>query len=262
MFDKRMKGVLTATAASVMLAGCVTVPPNAGSNPSDPWEAFNRQTNEFNMTLDEWILHPLATTYVEYVPEVIRDGVSNFFSNLLEPRNTLNNVLQGKFTNGAVSAVRFVINTTVGIGGIFDVASHMDLTERPEDFGQTLAVWGVGPGPYLVLPFMGPGTVRDTVGSVVNIATEPYVWAFDNEDWEYAIPLSALRAVDLRASLLAADAMLETAIDPYVAMRDAYLMNRINVIYDGNPPIILEKDEFEDEFEDDFEDEYNDSKTQ
>ena len=246
-----MKKTLLAVTLSATLAGCAAVPPTAGENPNDPWEAFNRQTNEFNMTLDDYVLRPVTECYVDWVPEPVRDSVSNFFDNLTEPRNTINNILQGKIGDGFVSLVRFVINTTVGVVGLFDVADKMDLKAAPEDFGQTLAVWGVPSGPYIVWPFLGPSTIRESVGSGADIFSQPTYWAYSNsEDWKYGVPLTALSVVDMRSRLLAADAMLKSAIDPYVAMREAYLNNRINQIYDGNPPLVLQVDEFEDEFED------------
>ena len=151
-----------------------------------------------------------------------------------------------------VSLARFVINTTVGVVGLFDVADKMELKAAPEDFGQTLAVWGVPTGPYVVWPFFGPSTIRETIGTVSDVASQPMYWAFsDSEDLKYSVPLAALGAIDLRSRLLAADAMLQSAIDPYVAMREAYLNNRINLIYDGNPPLVLQADEFEDDWEED-----------
>lgn len=244
-----LKTSLVAIALGSVLTSCAVVPPTSGDNPNDPWETFNRQTHAFNMTLDERILHPIAQRYVEYVPNPVQDGVSNFFSNLGEPGNMLNNLLQGKVKEGAVSFARFLINSTVGIAGLFDVASHMNLEEAPEDFGETLGVWGVKPGPYIVLPFLGPSTVRDTAGIPADWATYPptyYFWG-ENDKRYYAYGLGALNAVDTRAKLLATDAMLQTALDPYVAVREAYLQNRENLVWDGNPPLVLMPDEFEDE---------------
>lgn len=235
------------------LVGCAVVPPGAGENPNDPWEVFNRQTNAFNVTMDEHILHPIAVTYVEWVPEPVRDSVSNVFDNLTEPRNSLNNFLQGKFRDGFVSLARFLVNSTVGLVGLFDVADHMDLKAAPEDFGQTLATWGVPTGPYVVWPFLGPSTVRETVAMApFDLVAQPTFWLFsDSDDWKYSLPLMALNVVDMRVRLLPADAMLQSAIDPYVAMREAYLNNRINLIYDGNPPLVLQADEFEEDWEED-----------
>lgn len=244
-----LKRSLVAVALSSALASCAVVPPNSGENPNDPWETFNRQTHAFNMTLDEYVLHPVAKGYADYVPDPIQDGVSNFFSNLGEPGNMLNNFLQGKFKRGIVSLGRFLINTTIGIGGIFDVASHMNLEYAPEDFGETLGVWGVKSGPYIVWPFLGPSTVRDTFSIPVDWATYPptyYFWG-EGDKTGYAIALGALDVINTRAQLLATDAMLQTALDPYVAVRDAYLQNRENKVWDGNPPLVLMHDEFEDE---------------
>ncbi len=244
-----LKRSLLVIALVSTLASCAVVPPNSGDNPNDPWETFNRQTHAFNMTMDEYVLHPIAVGYSEYVPTPVQEGVDNFFSNLGEPGNMLNNFLQGKFKEGAVSLARFLINSTIGIAGLFDVASHMSLEYSPEDFGETLGSWGVGPGPYVVWPFLGPSTVRDTVGIPVDWATYPptyYFWG-EGDKTGYAIGLAALDAVNTRAKLLSTDAMLQTALDPYVAVREAYLQNRENQVWDGNPPLTLMNDEFEDE---------------
>lgn len=248
-----LKRSLIAIALSSALASCAVVPPNSGENPNDPWETFNRQTHAFNMTMDEYVLHPIAQSYADYVPTPVQDGVSNFFSNLGEPGNMLNNFLQGKFKEGAVSFARFLINSTVGIAGVFDVASHMNLEYAPEDFGETLGTWGVGPGPYIVWPFLGPSTARDTASIPVDWATDPTTYIFwdRSERYPYAVGLGALKVIDTRAKLLATDAMLQTALDPYVAVREAYLQNRENLVWDGNPPLVLIEDEFEDE---DYED--------
>ncbi len=247
-----LKRVALTAVLAASLGGCAVVPPSAGDCPNDPWEIFNRQTNAFNMTMDEYVLHPVATTYVEWVPEPVRNSVSNVFDNLTEPRNSLNNFLQGKVSDGFVSLARFLINSTVGVVGLFDVADHMNLKAAPEDFGQTLAVWGVPSGPYVVWPMLGPSTVRDSVAGVpMDWVAQPSFWLFtDSEDWKYSLPLMALNAVDMRVRLLPADAMLKTALDPYVAMREAYLSNRNNLVYDGNPPLVLQADEFEDDWED------------
>ena len=244
-----LKRTLLALALSSALASCAVVPPNSGENPKDPWETFNRQTHAFNMTLDEYVLHPIAKGYAEYTPEPVQEGVRNFFSNLGEPGNMLNNFLQGKFKAGVVSFARFLINSTVGVVGLFDVASHMDLKYSPEDFGETLGSWGVGPGPYIVWPLLGPSTVRDTAATPVDWAADPATWVFwdHSERTPYAIGLGALKVVDTRAKLLSTDGMLQTALDPYVAVREAYLQNRENLVWDGNPPLELIEDEFEDE---------------
>lgn len=231
------------------LAGCAVVPPNSGENPADPWETMNRQTYAFNAKLDELILHPLAVNYVEYVPNPVQTGVTNFFHNLGEPGNVINNLLQGKLGDGCVSFARFLINSTVGVVGIFDVASHMSLAYAPEDFGQTLGSWGVPQGPYIVWPMLGYSTARDSVGLVATAAMNPltYVGAGDSDYHWVPYVATGLYTVSLRAELLATDAMMNTALDPYVAIRDAYLQHRLSLVWDGNPPIELPVDEFEDE---------------
>ena len=240
---------LLAITLTLALAGCAVVPSNAGDNPKDPLESINRQTHVLNMTLDEYVLHPVAQSYVDYVPEPIRDSVHNAYANLREPRNAINNLLQGKVSDSAVSVARFLINSTIGIVGLFDVAGHMNLERAPEDFGQTLGAWGVPAGPYIVWPLLGPSTVRDTVGYPFDVAAEPttYLYWGESDLIPYSLAQGALYVVDTRAGLLATDAMLATAVDPYVAVREAYLQNREFEVWDGNPPIVFPADEFEDE---------------
>jgi len=180
------------------------------------------------------------------VPRPVRSSVTNFFTNLGEPRNFINALLQGKPDFAARSFFRFIINTTVGIGGLFDVASHLDLELAREDFGQTLAVWGVGDGPYVVWPILGSSTVRDTVGLAGDFAMLPQTYVME-DNLEAGIALWTLDVVDTRASLIGPDEILQSAIDPYVAVRNAYQQSRTNAIYDGNPPMDLTQDDFEDE---------------
>ena len=240
--------VLGVTLATSMV-GCAVVPPHSGENPADPFETVNRQTHAFNMKLDELILHPLAVNYVEYVPKPVQIGVSNFFQNLGELDNTLNNLLQGKLADSGVSFVRFLVNSTIGVAGIFDVASHWNLAHAPEDFGQTLGKWGVPQGPYIVWPMLGYSTVRDSIGKGVSAAMSPMTYVSEaDQEWHWlAWSASGVYMVNERAKLLATDAMLGTALDPYVAIRDAYLQHRLSMVWDGNPPIELPVDEFEDE---------------
>lgn len=254
MNKKALSLAVVGSACALLLTSCAVVPPTSGDNPNDPWETFNRQTHAFNMAMDEYILHPVAVSYAENVPQPVQDGVSNFFGNLGEPGNMINNFLQGKFKDGFVSIGRFLVNTTVGIGGIFDVASHMNMERAPEDFGQTLGKWGVPSGPYVVWPFFGPNSVRDTADIPAAWAMNPLTYVYlNNEDlWPMGVTLGALDVVDTRASLLATDSMLQTAIDPYIAVREAYLQYRENLVWDGNPPLELLVDEFEDDFEDDY----------
>ena len=200
----------------------------------DPWESYNRSIHSFNESFDKAIGQPVAEAYQFILPEFIQTGISNFFSNLNDIIVVVNDLLQFKFTQAAQDITRFVYNTTFGILGFFDPATHMDLPKHDEDFGQTLAVWGVGDGAYFVLPFLGPSTVRDTTGLVVDAYVDPLINVRDDETrWG----LIALRAVDKRASLLEATRIMEkSGIDSYVFMRNAYFQIRENQIYDGNPP--------------------------
>ncbi|HAW45341.1 MAG TPA: ABC transporter [Sutterella sp.] len=241
-----MKKALAVICLCSMLAGCAQIPPTSGQDPSDPWESFNRQTYAFNTTLDDYVLKPVATVYKNVVPNPVRSSVTNFFNNLTEPRNFVNGILQGRPDKAARSFFRFIVNTTIGIAGLFDVATHLDLEAAPEDFGQTLAVWGVGDGPYLVLPFLGSSTLRDTAGTVVDLGTAPQTY-IAHEEPAAGAGLYAVEIVNTRASLIGPDEILNSAIDPYVAVRNAYQQSRKDAIYDGNPPMDFPEDEFEDE---------------
>lgn len=195
----------------------------------DPWEGFNRAMFRFNDTADRWFLKPAATSYRQITPIFMQTGVSNFFSNLYEVNNVFNDVLQWKWGQAGNDTGRFLINSTVGLVGLFDVARHMGLEPSDgEDFGQTLAVWGVPSGPYLVLPMLGPSTVRDAPANVVEWYTNPLTY-IDDESVEYT--LKVVNIVQTRASLLQAEALLKG--DRYVLMRDAYLQRRDFLINDG-----------------------------
>ncbi len=243
---------LLAAAAVLFSAGCAQIPEGAGSDPQDPWETFNRNSFAFNEKFDSIVLRPIAKGYEWAVPQVMRDSIGNVFVNLGEPANILNNGLQGKGEGALASLFRLMINTTLGVGGLFDVAGTAgNQPERSEDFGQTLAVWGVGSGPYFVIPFVGPSTVRDSAGLVVGYFSEPMTYA-DNDWVEWG--LWGLKVVDVRARMLPATDLLKGAVDPYLMAREAYLANRINEIYDGNPPLELMEDAFpEDPMEDEEE---------
>ena len=210
----------------------------------DPWEGFNRAVFRFNDTADRWVLKPVATTYRQVTPFFLQAGITNFFGNIGEVTNTVNSVLQWKWSRAGNDAGRFLVNSTVGVVGLFDVAKHMGLEANDgEDFGQTLAVWGVPEGPYLVIPFVGPSTVRDVPGEVVDWYTNPLTY-IDHEPTRYAFKFTDL--VQTRAGLLKAETLLKG--DRYVLLRDAYLQRREYLIKDG---------ELEDDFggevdEDDF----------
>lgn len=236
----RVVGVLLLAAA---LSACATIPPDAGRNPADPWERYNRHMSDLNDRVDRVLVKPLAQVYADYLPEPVRNCTSNVFANLYDVPNSLNNLLQGKPAQAVSDICRVAINSTVGLLGCFDVASRMGLEKHEEDFGQTLAVWGVAAGPYFVWPVLGPNTVRDSVGRVVGFYTDPlgYVYPVRVRN-----SLAGVRLVDLRASVLPAEVLLErAALDRYQFIRDAFLQRRRNLVYDGNPPRIKDEDEDE-----------------
>jgi len=201
---------------------------------SDPLEGMNRAFYQFNDKLDIWILKPVAQAYNDYTPSPVRKGVSNFFGNLESPMVVTNDLLQGKVRQGVQDTMRFVFNSTFGIAGLLDVATPMQLERHEEDFGQTLGVWGVGEGWYLVLPFLGPATARDLPKLVVDTYLDP-VYYMDDDEARWATYV--VRTVNLRAQLLGASKVLEVgALDPYAFTRDAYLQRRLSQVYDGNPP--------------------------
>ncbi|MFG6158148.1 VacJ family lipoprotein [Halomonas sp. 1390] len=214
--------------ALALLAGCASSGEMRERHPDDPWEGFNRKVFAFNDVVDRYALKPVAQGYRFITPDPVETGVGNFFSNLGEIRTTLNSLLQGKGGNAGVSTGRFLINTTVGIGGLFDVATRMDITGREEDFGQTLGAWGVGEGAYLVLPLLGPSTVRDTAGLPVDAYTYPLTYV---EDDTVRYGLRALQIIDARAGLLDQEALISG--DRYSFIRDAYLQQRRFEVNDG-----------------------------
>jgi len=222
---------LTAIFLGLILAGCATGP---NANPVDPLEPLNRSVYRFNDAVDQAVLKPVATTYRDVTPSLVQRGVSNFFNNLEDAWSVVNNVLQLKGEAAGDSFFRFGVNTFMGLGGILDVASEMRIERHTEDFGQTLGYWGVGPGPYIVLPILGPSSLRDTVALPADIRGDAVTHI---EDVATRNTLWALRATDDRADLLKAEAVLDqAALDKYSFIRDAYLQRRRNAVYDGNPP--------------------------
>jgi phospholipid-binding lipoprotein MlaA len=202
----------------------------------DPFESFNRKVYTFNDTIDRAAVKPIAQAYVKAVPNPIRAGVSNILSNLNDISVALNNILQGKLKNAFSDLGRFTINTTVGLFGIFDVASTTGLDKNDEDFGQTLGYWGIGDGPYIVLPFFGPSNLRDSVSRVVDIKTSATNLMLEPKDRNI---LFSFNIIHRRSQLLNASNILSiAAIDEYEFVRDAYFQKRLNQIYDGNPPRI------------------------
>ena len=177
----KKKILALALVGAALLSGCASVPKDSGQNPDDPWETLNRQTFAFNQGLDFILIRPLAKGYQFITPKPVREGVTRVFQNTMEPSNAVNNVLQGKVEEGILSLFRLMINSTVGVVGIFDVAQMVDIPRMPEDFGQTLATWGVPKGPYFVIPVLGPSTVRDTVCLVPEVFLDPNTYV--GRDW-------------------------------------------------------------------------------
>ena len=235
-------------AVFLLLGGCAGTAANQddGTSLEDPLEPMNRGIYELNSTLDKYTLKPIATGYRQALPGAVRTGIENFFGNLRSPWYSINNLLQGDGIEGLHEAGRFVANSTFGIGGLFDVATDMGLEKHKEDFGQTLAVWGVPKGPYVVVPFFGPSTLRDALAMPLDFAADPLVW-YDNS--AIRDKLYVLRIIDLRERYLDAEELLDDSFDPYIRLREAYLQNRRYQVYDGNPPM---EDDFYEEFEEDF----------
>jgi phospholipid-binding lipoprotein MlaA len=231
----------------LLAAGCATtMPTNAGQNPADPWEVYNRHVFEFNDRVDRALLKPVAQAYEAVLPRDVRVCINNVFLNLLEPVNAINNLLQGKPAEAMTDVCRLAVNSTIGLFGCFDVAAKAGAPRSNEDFGQTFGRWGLQPGPYFVLPVLGPSTVRDTFGRLFDfLGTDP-LWYV--QDIPVRNTLVGVRLVDTRASLLPAEKVLEAAaLDRYQFIRDAYLQLRRNLVYDGNPPRLLDPDEDEGE---------------
>lgn len=225
----RFRKLLGVAVVAGLLTGCAT-----SGNPKDPIEGFNRAMFAFNDGLDTVLIKPVAKGYDAVLPAPVRTGVTNFFGNIADLFIGVNNLLQGKPDQALSDFGRVVINSTIGILGLFDVATEAGLEKHEEDFGQTFGRWGVGDGAYVVIPFFGPRTVRDTVGLVLDVKADPVA---NLSDVATRNSLLALRVIDNRADLLPADKVIEeAALDKYSYIRDGYLQRRRNLIHDGNPP--------------------------
>jgi phospholipid-binding lipoprotein MlaA len=216
---------------SLFLQGCATV-----SNPDarDPWESMNRSVYNFNDSVDAAVLKPAAKAYVAVLPRPVRTGIHNFLGNLGDVWSMANSALQLKGQATAEMFMRISVNTVFGLGGVLDVASEMRLEKRREDFGQTLGYWGVKSGPYVMLPLLGPSTLRDAVGTPIDMKGNVVQRINDTATRNV---LTATRLIDMRAGLIkTVDVVKDAALDPYSFLRDAYLQKRENDVYDGNPP--------------------------
>ena len=227
-FNAALRALVLCGLAS-SLPGCATTGPD-----HDPYESMNRSVYAFNKALDDAAIRPAATLYEAITPRFVSQAVTNFFGNLRDIQSVFNDLLQGKVPMAFGGVARVAVNSTIGLAGMIDVGSEMGLEKRNEDFGQTMGVWGMDSGPYLVLPFLGPSSVRDAFGKGVDIVSDP-LWLFGLGDWEYAA--IGVRVVDDRAGLLRADRILGTAaIDEYTYVREAYLQRRRSQVHDGDPP--------------------------
>ncbi|MDT8406002.1 MAG: VacJ family lipoprotein [Methylococcales bacterium] len=228
-----------------VLSGCATT-----QNPDDPYEDFNRAMYDFNQGVDDYVAEPVTSAYQWVTPDFMQTGVSNFFNNLKGLNTVVNSVLQGKWQNSASATGRLAVNSVIGLGGLFDVATPMGLEVDEEDFDQTLGVWGIDTGDYLVLPLFGPTTTRGIPGTVFDTAMNPATYIG-------VIPLQVMQVIDARHQ---ADGALnfvnEAALDPYIFTREAYLQWRDNLVRDGQAPPAEHTLDLYDEalFEEDFQD--------
>ena len=225
-----------ALVAAVALGGCATVPAGGGATSAvDPWENWNRKVFAFNEAVDEAVLKPAAETYRDVVPKLVRTGVDNVLGNIGDVWSTANHFLQGKLQDGLEMGMRVLTNTLFGIGGLLDPATEAGLTRRSEDFGQTLGKWGLPQGNYLVLPLLGPSTLRDTAGTLVDRQASPSTLPKAEAD-RYAV--TALELLNVRSNLLSTGTLIDqVALDKYSFIRDAYLSRRRDALYDGAPPM-------------------------
>lgn len=238
--QKNLKKTALALALSTgLLAGCASTPTANSEEPADPLEGMNRPFYNFNDALDRHIFEPVARGYVKVTPDPVRSGVTKFFGNVNYLNVIANDLLQGKLGQFASDSGRFVVNSTLGVGGLFDPASKMGMPEHDEDLGQSFGKWGMGEGAYLVLPMMGPNSFRDLPNTGSSILLNPLTYL----NMVVTLPLGVLNAVNTRANLLEASSIRDqAALDPYTFVREAYRQQREFKIYDGNPP----GDDFED----------------
>jgi len=213
-----------------LLAGCAANPTKYPASPNDPLQGFNRGVYRFNDVLDRNVAKPVAKAYRSVTPQPVRTGIGNFIANLRMPGTLVNDLLQGKFRAALSDTGRLLLNTTMGIGGLFDVATRAGIDHNDEDFGQTLGKWGVPAGPYLVIPFLGPSDFRDAPARAVDAYSNPATYANTEAAWSYW----GLSLIHTRYELLSLDATLDKAFDKYAFMREAYLQNRAYKVSDGN----------------------------
>lgn len=226
------------TVCSIALFGCATNPSSAPN--VDPLEPFNRDADNFNMAVDRAFIEPVSNAYARVTPDPFQASITNFFDNLGYLDVIINTFLQGKIRQGGKDVGRFLVNTTLGIGGLFDIASRMNLPRHEEDLGQTLCKWGIPQGAYIVLPLLGPSTVRDLPSIPASIFTSLLTLGqlfISDISAAIIVPLGALDVVNTRSNLSSAIRIRNQALDPYIFTREAYLQRRLYLCYDGNPPL-------------------------
>ena len=244
--NKMYKSKIVVVVLFCLLTSCSTLKSTDDLNSQisrDPLEGFNRGVYAFNTTADKVILKPIAKGYNTVVPKPAKNGVRNFFNNLNEPLNVVNNLLQGQIERSLIAVARFALNSTFGFAGLFDIAKHSNLAPVQEDFGQTLAAWGVKPGPYLMLPFLGPTNLRDSFGRIADASAYYPINELTETD-NSRVAFSTLDLVDTRSNLLKFDDALNAQLDPYSFIKLTIEQNRINALYNGTPPENDNADEF------------------
>lgn len=235
----------------IIASGCASNQTIEQGDVLDPFEPVNRSIYRFNEFADKYVSRPIARGYQWITPSIVRTGVTNFFDNLSYPVDIVNAVLQGKFKQAGLDTTRLFVNTTVGVLGIMDPATDVGLIKNNEDFGQTMAVWGIPEGPYIMVPFFGPRTIRSGAGDLAGLYVNPQFWLFSSS---VQTKVNILWLIHERQSLLGIDEEIQRAFDRYAFVRDAYIQNREYLIYDGNPPEDPYEFEFEDEeFDEEFE---------
>jgi phospholipid-binding lipoprotein MlaA len=226
-----MKAAFSTALAAALLAGCATTaPPPDQRHPRDPWEPYNRNMFQFNSAVDRAVFRPLARGYGKVTPEFAKRGIRNFFANIRSPVDQVNLLLQGRPGDAGTEFARFVFNSTLGLGGLFDVATNGDVEDYTEDFGQTMAVWGWEDSRFFILPLLGPSTVRDGLGRVPDGYAD-VAWRWTLEETTYG--LVGLNVIQSRYALLPLDEDIRAAYDPYTFMRDGWLQRRDHAIANG-----------------------------
>lgn len=219
----------------LVASGCASLPAGHVASPKDPWERYNRAVFAFNEEFDRTVFKPVSEAYRDFVPDVLQITLRNFIGNLSDVATTVQFLLQGRPSDAGNAAARVLFNTTIGFLGLADPATEMGFTKTRKDFGLTFGYWGVEPGPYFVFPFLGPSSVRDGVGTVLDFSFNPRDAVIEEQNWRYA--LTGVGAINLRIDLFGAEAALQAiSFDRYIGVREAYLARRRSLVYDGDPP--------------------------